>query len=61
MRVDVAGQWFFLHRFEGRGRNQIRFEILVLTATRYPDTSAHRDFRRGGAASARRDSLLGVE
>src|SRR5258708_39853239 len=39
MRVDVEGQWFLLHQFEGRGRNQIRFKIPVLATTRHPDIS----------------------
>jgi hypothetical protein len=36
MRVDVEGQWFLLHHFEGRARNQIRFKIPVLATTRHP-------------------------
>src|SRR5271165_4208268 len=39
MCVHVEGQWFLLHHFEGRGRNQIRFKIPVLATTRHPDIS----------------------
>src|SRR5688572_11924434 len=31
------GQCFLLHRFEGRGRDQRRFEIPVLATPRHPD------------------------
>src|SRR6266403_589485 len=40
MRVNVEGQWFLLHHFEGGGRNQIRFKIPVLATTRHPDISS---------------------
>src|SRR5688572_5474894 len=40
MRIDVEGQWFLLHHFEGVSRNQIRFEIPVLATPRYPDISS---------------------
>ena len=37
MRVEVERQRFFLHHFEGLGRNQIGFEIPILTASGDPD------------------------
>jgi hypothetical protein len=39
MRINVKRQRFLLHHFDGRGRNQIRFEITVLAATGHPDIS----------------------
>jgi hypothetical protein len=38
----------FLNLFKGRRRNQVRFEITVLTATGYPDISRTKPAARFG-------------